>query len=147
MEKDFKILIALDSRNHNKRVVDYAIYLSKCLQAKLVILYVIDKDKELGNIEIGILPDDAHEQLQHEAITEVFKILKANEAIQFEQFIVDGNPADEIIKMAEKCNASMLIIETPIKTGLFSYFRKSVAEKVVKRATIPVVVVSEKTKW
>ncbi len=146
METDFKILIALDSSNHSKNTVEYGLYLSKRLQAKVGLLYVVDKNKEMGSIDAGILPEDAKEKLRNEAIMHVFEIIKTHD-INIEQFIVNGDPLKEMLRTVKKWNANMLIIGMHSNKSLFSFLKSSFTEQIIENTTIPVTVVSDKMKW
>jgi universal stress protein A len=55
-----------------------------------------------------------------------------------------GSPADEIVLIAKKENAELIVISTRGSTGLERWVFGSVAEKVVRMAECPVLTVREK---
>jgi nucleotide-binding universal stress UspA family protein len=70
---------------------------------------------------------------------------KAEEAgVEVEANIIEGHPADEIIKYSEKNSISLIVLGTLGKSGLDRFLLGSVAEKVVRNSKIPVLVVRGK---
>lgn len=53
-------------------------------------------------------------------------------------FVLQGNPADEIVRLAADKEADVIVIATRGRTGLDRFFFGSVAEKVVRLAQCPV---------
>lgn len=52
--------------------------------------------------------------------------------------LVMGNPADEIVRLAEEENADLIVMATHGRTGIGRVLMGSVAEAVVRRAKCPV---------
>jgi nucleotide-binding universal stress UspA family protein len=70
---------------------------------------------------------------------------KAEEGgVEVEANIIEGHPADEIIKYSEKNSISLIVLGTLGKSGLDRFLLGSVAEKVVRNSKIPVLVVRGK---
>jgi nucleotide-binding universal stress UspA family protein len=59
-------------------------------------------------------------------------------AVQFEHRLLLGDPASEIVRLAEEEHAEMIVMGTHGRTGLRRLLMGSVAEAVVRRATCPV---------
>jgi nucleotide-binding universal stress UspA family protein len=55
--------------------------------------------------------------------------------------VLQGHPSDEINKYADTHNVDLIIIGTPIRTGLDHLLIGSVAEKVIRTSKFPVLVV------
>ena len=55
--------------------------------------------------------------------------------------LLEGHPADEIVKFAEQNDIEMIVMGTLGKTGLDRFLLGSVAENVVRHSKIPVLVV------
>jgi nucleotide-binding universal stress UspA family protein len=64
-----------------------------------------------------------------------------DEGVEIEGNIIEGHPADEIIKYSEKNSISLIVLGTLGKSGLDRFLLGSVAEKVVRNSKIPVLVV------
>lgn len=61
--------------------------------------------------------------------------------IEVESVLLEGHPADEIVKFAEQNDIEMILMGTLGKTGLDRFLLGSVAENVVRHSKIPVLVV------
>jgi phosphoglycerate kinase len=61
--------------------------------------------------------------------------------ISHHQRVAEGDPASEILKMADEIGADLIAMGSHGRTGLLHYFLGSVARKVFERATCPVLIV------
>jgi len=52
-----------------------------------------------------------------------------------------GHPSDEMNNYADTHNVDLIIIGTPVRTGLDRLLIGSVADKVIRMSTVPVLVV------
>lgn len=52
-----------------------------------------------------------------------------------------GFPADEILKAAERHNCDLIVMASHSQSGLRGVFFGSIAQKVVNKATVPVMIV------
>ncbi len=140
-----KILIATDGSEYTKNSIDYGIELAKNTQAKLDVLYVIDT-AAFASIPMDAAWESMYELLKQEgdeATRYVAEIAEA-EGLTVERLTVEGHPAEEIIKYAEKNSISVIVMGTLGKSGLDRFLLGSVAEKVVRASKIPVLVVRGK---
>lgn len=140
-----KILIATDGSEHTKIAVDYGIDLAKNSGAKLYTIYVVDT-AAFASIPMDAAWESMYELLRQEG-DEATKFVaeKAElENIETERLTVEGHPADEIIKFADKNGISTIVMGTLGKSGLDRFLLGSVAEKVVRNSKIPVLVVRGK---
>jgi nucleotide-binding universal stress UspA family protein len=140
-----KILIATDGSEYTKNAVDYGIDLAKNTGAKLFTIYVIDT-AAFASIPMDAAWESMYELLKQEgdvAIKYVTDKAKA-EGLEVEGNLIEGHPADEIIKYSENNSISLIIMGTLGKSGLDRFLLGSVAEKVVRNSKIPVLVVHAK---
>jgi len=140
-----KILIATDGSEYTKNAVDYGIDLAKNTGAKLLTIYVVDT-AAFASIPMDAAWESMYELLKQEgdaAIKYVADKAKA-EGLEIEGNLIEGHPADEIIKYSEKNSVSLIIMGTLGKSGLDRFLLGSVAEKVVRNSKIPVLVVHAK---
>ncbi|VVB55466.1 Universal stress protein [uncultured archaeon] len=140
-----KILIATDGSEYTKNAVDYGIDLAKNTGAKLLTIYVVDT-AAFASIPMDAAWESMYELLKQEgdaAIKYVADKAKA-EGLEVEGNLIEGHPADEIIKYSEKNSVSLIIMGTLGKSGLDRFLLGSVAEKVVRNSKIPVLVVHTK---
>jgi nucleotide-binding universal stress UspA family protein len=55
--------------------------------------------------------------------------------------LVEGNPAEEIIRAIQKSGAELIVMATHGRTGLHRLLMGSVAEQVMRKSPCPVLVV------
>ncbi len=140
-----KILIATDGSEYTKNSVDYGIDLAKNTGAKLHAIYVIDT-AAFASIPMDAAWESMYELLRQEGdeATKYVADKAEAEGLDVERNTVEGHPADEIIKYAEKNSISLIVMGTLGKSGLDRFLLGSVAEKVVRTSKIPVLVVRGK---
>ncbi|MDD5473303.1 MAG: universal stress protein [Candidatus Methanoperedens sp.] len=140
-----KILIATDGSEYTKNAVDYGIEFAKNTGAKLHAIYVVDT-AAFASIPMDAAWESMYELLRQEGdeATKYVADRAATEGLEVERNTVEGHPADEIIKYAEKNATSLIVMGTLGKSGLDRFLLGSVAEKVVRTSKIPVLVVRGK---
>ncbi len=155
-----RILIATDGSEYVKKAVAHAIGIASLSGAELYAVYVIEKKptydirsyfssdiptrgvkeilrkeglstdielrilKEEGEVAIKYIEDNAKKEGQH-----------------LEKFIEMGNPAEEILKLADEKSIDLIVMGTLGRTGIEKFLLGSVAEKVIRNSKIPVLVV------
>lgn len=140
-----KILIATDGSEFTKNAVDYGIDLAKSTGAKLYAIYVVDT-AAFASIPMDAAWESMYEILKQEGDEATRYVADRAEAegLEIERLTVEGHPAEEIIKHAEKNSANLIVMGTLGKSGLDRFLLGSVAEKVVRNSKIPVLVVRGK---
>jgi len=66
--------------------------------------------------------------------------------INVESVLLEGNPADELIRYAEENGMDIIVMGTLGRTGIDRLLLGSVAGNVVRYSTVPVMVVRKKYK-
>ena len=150
-----KMLVAVDFTSYSKEALFFASKLADCLSAQLLVLHVIHdpaeapgfyarkgkKKKFLQSME------EAAEEMMEAFMKEMRKAhpdqMPIQEAIPL---LVVGTPVTRIIEIAEKKQASMIIIGSHGRTGLTHLLVGSKAERVVQLSPIPVTVVKASKK-
>lgn len=140
-----KILIATDGSEYTKNAVEHGIELAKNTGAKLHAIYVVDT-AAFASIPMDAAWESMYELLRQEGdeATKYVADKAEAEGLEVERSTVEGHPADEIIKYAEKNGANLIVMGTLGKSGLDRFLLGSVAEKVVRTSKIPVLVVRGK---
>jgi len=143
-----KILCAVDLSEHSHMVAEYAITLAKALNAEITVLYTAPSLSQYvgfhvppSSIEnfVGEIVTGA-EQSMDEFIAEAF----TDPAVKVKGVILSGYAAQEIIGYATTNNMDIIIMGTHGRTGIDRILFGSVAEKVVKTASMPVMTVRPK---
>ncbi len=140
-----KILIATDGSEYTKNAVDYGIELARNTEAKLYAIYVVDT-AAFASIPMDAAWESMYELLKQEGdeATKYVADKAQAEGMEIERLTVEGHPAEEIIKYAEKNSVNLIVMGTLGKSGLDRFLLGSVAEKVVRTSKIPVLVVRGK---
>ncbi len=143
-----KILIATDGSKHSEKAAEEALQMAGLTGGKVTVLYVADvsnyfapvdmsyniADEVIGSMRSLVLKDGG------EAVKRVEEMAKVA-GIPIEGKIIEGNPANDIMKFAEESKMDLIVIGGIGKTGLEKFLLGSVAEKVVRNSKVPVMVV------
>ena len=138
-----KIVCALDLSEHSKAVAEYASMLAKMSGATITAVYAAPTltqytgfhvppntiDSFVGEIVSGA--EKAMEQFVSEHFT----------GVEAKAQIVVGYAAEEILAIAEKENADMIVMGTHGRKGIDRILFGSVAEKIVMNSRIPVLTI------
>jgi len=136
------ILVPTDFSEYADDALQYAIELAKTLQARLTILHVYDLPSyALGEVSPSVIDDtlqamETHAQQQIQ--NALARVLKAG--LQGDSVIVEGAPFQAILDTAKNKGADLIVMGTHGRTGLTHILMGSVAEKVVRLASCPVLV-------
>lgn len=137
-----KLLIAIDSSAASLHASKVGFELAHQLNGSVAIIYVIDQSKEIGNVDAGILPEEAAILLKKQASDTINQIMaQYNGTYGVVRFIPEGNPPEEILSTIQTWEADLLVIGTHGRTGLQHLLVGSVAERIIRHSPIPVMVV------
>lgn len=141
MNAILEIVAPVDLEDHTAKVVEYAASMSKKLGAKLTLLHVVELLRPIGDMVMGptSVEEFNRQRLAH-AKEELGKIVSANAGCR--GVVVSGEIVDEIIGFARKQGANLIIIGTHGSKGLEKLLLGSVAERVVKNAHCPTLVIN-----
>ena len=140
-----KILIAVDSSAYAMNAAKKGFELAHQLNATIGLKYVIDRNKESVNVEVGITPEESQTVLLKQAEENISQLIKMYDGIdQVFRFTPEGFPKKEIINTAKEWGADLIVMGTHGRTGLAHMMMGSVAEYVIKHTAIPVMVVPSK---
>jgi len=135
-----KILCAVDFAEYSPQVADYARTLAKAFDAEIQVLYVaptlaqyVGFQVSPSSIEnfVGEIISGAEETME--------KFLQENlNDVQASGHVLSGYAAEEILHFAAENGMDLIVMGTHGRSGIDRILFGSVAEKVVKSATIPV---------
>ena len=143
-----KILLPTDGSDYAYKAGEYAINAIK--GANIIILYVINTE-QLNKLHHRELREALKKELKEEGEGVVNKFkqrIEDNlcqghcENVNFTTLIKAGNPAEAIIKTIEEEDINHVIMGKSGKKGMDKLYLGSTTEKVIRKANIPVTVIS-----
>jgi len=142
-----KILIATDGSEPNKKAIVYGIEIAKLTEAELHTIYVVDMKGYGCGPESCVSTELSPERLkmilrrQGDDATKYVEYLAKKEGLETERWIVEGNPAEEILRLAEGLSVDLIVMGTLGMSGIEKFLLGSVADKVIRNSRIPVLTV------
>lgn len=126
-------------------VFELAYALTRDLGARLVVLHVTSvPDLAYTGYGAPIAPLERKEYL-----AEKKKALEALQApdtrVAIERFLAEGDPAEEILRVAADLKVDLIVIGTHSKGGLLERILGSVAEEVFRKSPCPVLTMRQQT--
>ena len=139
MTKIKKILVPLDGSKNSLRGLDEGIYLARQCQAVVTGLYVIPLSKPKTSSQISYI----EKYLLTKAGKFMFKAKKraAQNGILFEDKIEYGDEGSTIVNYAQRKSFDIIVIGSRGQSGIKEAFLGSVANAIVHKSKVPVLVV------
>ncbi len=143
MEKVNTIVVPVDFSKSTEKLVEYALYMASQLAAAPHFVHIVDYYR--GDAMLGVpYVLEVNEKLQTDAKTRMSNLLNDNKkkCPECTGEVATGDPVDKIVAIAEERNCDLIIISTHGAKGLEKILLGSVAERVLKRAHCPVLIMN-----
>lgn len=134
-----RILVPLDFSDCSRKALQYAIPLARQFKAEITLIHVAQSypmAAELGDLE---------QQDVREAEKEL-KSIQSTVRVPVKTVVRTGAPHKEIVHAATELGMDMIVLATHGRTGLAHALLGSTAEKIVRLAGCPVLIVREREK-
>jgi nucleotide-binding universal stress UspA family protein len=140
------ILVPTDFSDCARHAVPVAASLARLLGARVLCLHVVEPVVQ----PIGWTPvaepmsaTELNERLEETAARDLPAFSKSEEfaGLEVEDLLAHGEPAAEIVRVAEERGAGLIVVSSHGRTGLGRILFGSTAESVVRHARCPVLVV------
>jgi nucleotide-binding universal stress UspA family protein len=134
-----RILVPVDFSNCSKKALEYAVPLAKQFSAEVTLLHVVQPDAatcEMPSLQVQTIQEAA--KALDTVRESIGGTVHSNAAVR------TGIPHLEIVEAAKELNVDLIILSTHGRTGLAHVVLGSTAERVVRRAGCPVLVVRER---
>jgi universal stress protein A len=134
-----KILVPVDFSDCFKKALQYAIPFARQFDAELKLLHVVEPYPavpEMGPVDVETLQVG---RAQLEALRRAI-----GEAVPASTLLRTGVPNIEIVQAAKELGIDLIILSTHGRTGLAHILLGSTAERVIRHAPCPVLVVRER---
>lgn len=142
-----RILVPIDFSAYSKNALQYAIPLARQCKAELVLVYVVEPTVYPADFSFGQVGfPSVEEELRTRGSEELTKLIAEQipQAVDARKVIRTGKPYLEILEAARVEGADMIVIATHGHSGVEHLLFGSTAEKVIKKAKCPVVVIPGK---
>lgn len=142
-----KILVPTDFSEYSDKALAQAVDIARKYNAKIYLLHVIDQGVQQCVVDY-CLEDEVVKQIEKESFNTAQEKLKKElsklsgiKGLDVEYDVKQGVPYDVIIKEQKQKEIDLIVIASHGKTGLMKYFMGSVAERVLRDAKSPVLLV------
>ncbi|PJZ70239.1 universal stress protein UspA [Leptospira perolatii] len=136
-----KILVPVDGSDPSDRALDWALHLALVSKAEVLILEVVEDFGPLpGRYEAPPEGKDRVQWLSEKRFEHAHKLLDHSE-VKWTRKVVEGYPAEEICKMAEKEKSDLIVIGSRGRSAIGRFIVGSVSDRVVHHAPCAVTVV------
>jgi nucleotide-binding universal stress UspA family protein len=142
-----KIMVATDGSVCSRMAANKGIELAKLSGGTVYAVHVVSTEY-FSSMAVGFDWERMHETLRKEGVQAVNYVngIGELEEVNVELVLLEGRPAEELIRYSEEAEMDVIVMGTLGKTGLDRLLLGSVAENVIRHSKIPVMVVSEKCK-
>ncbi len=146
MEQSFcrKILLPIDSSDCSKVAASYALKVAELNNAELHVIHIVDETTASAYAEQKkISRDQAFRQLVKEGKKMVEEVVReaAKKGLATKSYVRTGVVVEQIVQAAEEFGADLIVMGTHGRTGSSRMIVGSVAEKVIRHAPCPVLVI------
>jgi len=138
-----KILAPTDFSELSKLGVSYALDLARDVGAEVIAYHAITVEEEVKAVRANLIHlydlVGENRRLLNEFVTDNFA--DRMNLVELRQVVEIGAPFQNIVDLADKENVDLIVIATHGRTGVGHMMLGSVAERVVARASCPVLVI------
>ena len=106
--------------------------------ARLIVLHVCPSAVATSEIEAAMLPSEADKEILR---AELSRIRPRDPKVRVEHLLQEGEPVEEILRVARECQCDLIVMGTYGRTGLSRLLMGSVAEAIMRTASCPVVTI------
>ena len=134
-----RILVPTDGSSGTRRAIDHAVDLAAADGATIHALYVVNA-ASFASLPMETSWEGVAEMLEEEgeeAVSAVERVA-AERDVRVTTAVVEGTPSREIVKYATEEDCDLIVMGTHGRGGLDRLLLGSVAERVVRSSTIPV---------
>ncbi|HVU52349.1 MAG TPA: universal stress protein [Polyangia bacterium] len=138
-----RIVVATDFSEGSDAAMERAFVIARWLGASIDLVNVLDTALLTAPASLGAVPLIEPEALMEQIDTALAaRVARATEAgLVCQSNSLDGYPAKEIVRHAQKTGADLIVVGTHGRTGVAHVLMGSVAERVVQHSSCPVLVI------
>ena len=140
-----KLLVPIDFSEPSFNALKYAVAFAGRFDASICLVHVVEPASFLNdvrNVPLAVSDREVANKLHHKLVMLARKEIDPLTPVH--PLVCIGKPSDEIVRTAKTFKADLIIIATHGRTGFKRAFLGSTAERVVRHAPCPVLVVRQK---
>ena len=134
-----QILIPLENSAADHTIINHIRALAKLLKSGLVLVHVADGYAARLQNELNL--EDSEEIKNDQRYLEQIREELVKEGFSVKTYLVQGEPADEILSIAQKENCDLIAMSTHGHRFLKDFILGSVAENIRHRTDIPILMI------
>jgi nucleotide-binding universal stress UspA family protein len=135
-----RVLLPTDGSAGMERVIDHAAGLADVHDATLHALYVVDT-ASLTDLPMESSWEGVTTALEREGETALEAVERRVSNVDVRTSIVEGSPSRDIVAFADEEDCDLVVMGTHGRAGVERWIIGSVAERVVRESTVPVLTV------
>jgi nucleotide-binding universal stress UspA family protein len=142
------LLVAIDASEASACAVSKASELAEQLGARVVLLHVLDPATVVVAPELMQVYQPTLEEMKQKGQALLHDASdRISELVEVETVLLEGNPAERIVRSAADQAADLIVIGTDSRGRLAHFLLGSTADAVIRRAPCPVVAVRRSSTW
>jgi len=139
-----KIIVPVDLDKNTNKLVNYALYIAAQFDAEVIFLHTVEFIV-MGEMALGNPTYDDYNTSRKDAATKALKTIieeNAGKGLKLSSRVLMGDTVDEILACASDIHCDLIIMGSHGKRGLEKILLGSVAERVLKNAHCPVLIMN-----
>lgn len=122
-------MIAVDHSSYSLKAAEAGFALAQGLHAEVAVVCVVDKEKIPVDADLGHTPEENEESVREEAEKTIGQYIGNYAGVgKVSRFTPEGEPGQEIVRLAGEWGAEMIVLGTHGRSGLTRMLTGSVAE-------------------
>jgi nucleotide-binding universal stress UspA family protein len=145
-----RILVPVDYSDRCRHALSYALFLADKLGAAVDVVHVWDRPAYVPETMVigkpGTKPKSLADLIRENAeadMSEFLANLPVPSGVTITHHLESGEPASTLLETAKKAGTDLIVMGTHGRTGVRHFLLGSVAEKLVRLSTVPVVTVPD----
>ena len=141
-----RIMVPLDFSDHSHKALDYAVKLAEQFGSEIEMVHVVTPVIYTEGMVLPAAMENLDQETEKNARKNLAKLAEREEvaALKHKTTVLTGTPYDEIVSHARDRETDLFFITTHGRTGLQHFLLGSTAEKILRHAPCPVMVVRDK---
>ncbi len=130
------IIVPIDGSELSERAIGLGLAFAQAYDARLVLVHVLEEPIALDLLPSLVIPDRFQAEAYLRRLADALP-----DDVEVTTLVLRGNPVDTLLELTEEDPETMLVVSTHGRSGLGRLMLGSVADKVLRGATVPVALV------